>query len=146
MIKTSKTTEKKTKAAKNGSAAASATTAKSAPVAPNKTASAAPVSSVSTVTPAKKAPEVKADSAVRLELVLPEAKSVAVAGSFNSWKPEATPLQSVGNGHWTANLKVTPGRYEYLLVVDGKWIPDPNAKEVVQNPYGGCNSVLVVNP
>jgi hypothetical protein len=28
--------------------------------------------------------------------------------------------------------------------VDGQWVPDPNAKETTQNPYGGKNSVLIV--
>jgi len=40
---------------------------------------------------------------------------------------------------------VNPGRYEYLFVVDGQWLPDPNAKESVANPFGGRNSVLRVS-
>jgi len=82
---------------------------------------------------------------IRLELVKPEAKKVSVAGSFNGWKPEKTPLTPVGNGRWVGNLTVNPGRYEYLFVVDGQWLPDPNAKEAVQNPFGGKNSVLIVS-
>ena len=82
---------------------------------------------------------------VSLELVKPEAKSVAVAGSFNEWKPEATPLVSLGNGRWKGDLNVKPGKHEYLFVVDGQWLPDPNAKESVANPFGGTNSVLIVS-
>ena len=37
-----------------------------------------------------------------------------------------------------------PGNYEYCLVVDGQWIPDPNALETVPNAFGGRNSVLNV--
>ena len=38
------------------------------------------------------------------------------------------------------------GTYEYCLVVDGQWIPDPLVSETVPNPFGGRNSVLhVVN-
>src|SRR5205823_14559176 len=81
---------------------------------------------------------------VALEFVNPGAKHVEVAGSFNEWKPEKTPLSPRGDGKWVGNLNIGPGRYESLLVVDGQWIPDPNAKETVQNPYGGQNSVLVV--
>jgi hypothetical protein len=29
--------------------------------------------------------------------------------------------------------------------VDGQWLPDPNAKESVENPFGGRNSVLTVS-
>ena len=80
-----------------------------------------------------------------LELVNPAAKQVFVAGSFNNWQPEQTPLAPAGNGRWAGGLKVGPGRHEYLFVVDGQWLPDPNAKESVENPFGGRNSVLTVS-
>lgn len=82
---------------------------------------------------------------VSLELVQPGAKTVYVAGSFNHWKPEQTPLVQKGNGRWVGDLAVPPGRHEYLFVVDGQWLPDPKAPESVQNPFGGRNSVLVVS-
>jgi Glycogen recognition site of AMP-activated protein kinase len=81
---------------------------------------------------------------VSLELVRPEAKRVCVAGSFNGWQPDRTPLRPLGNGHWVGDLTVKPGRHEYLFVVDGQWVPDPNATETVRNPFGGRNSVLTV--
>jgi 1,4-alpha-glucan branching enzyme len=82
---------------------------------------------------------------VSLEFVRPGAKQVAVAGDFNDWKPERSPLVQIGNGRWVGDLAVKPGRHEYLFVVDGQWLPDPNAKENVQNPFGGKNSVLIVS-
>jgi len=82
---------------------------------------------------------------VSLELVQPNAKNVCVAGSFNGWKPEKTPLVRMGNGRWVGDFDVNPGKYEYLFVVDGQWVPDPNAKESVQNPFGGKNSILTVS-
>ena len=113
---------------------------------------AAPVRSVQPVsaTPTRSiVPEAKAPSSgsnrVCLELVKPEAKHVCVAGSFNQWRPETTPLSPAGNGRWIGNLSVQPGRHEYLFVVDGQWLPDPNARESVTNPFGGKNSVLVVS-
>jgi hypothetical protein len=36
------------------------------------------------------------------------------------------------------------GTYEYCLVAEGQWMPDPLAKETVPNPFGGRNSVLKV--
>jgi 1,4-alpha-glucan branching enzyme len=81
---------------------------------------------------------------VSLELVEPAAQQVYVAGSFNGWKPDTTPLMALGNGQWKGDLKLGPGRYEYLFVVDGQWRPDPNARETVQNPFGGRNSVVMV--
>ena len=82
---------------------------------------------------------------VALELVEPAAQQVYVAGSFNDWKPDTTPLVALGNGRWKGDLKLRPGRYEYLFVVDGQWRPDPNARDSVQNPFGGLNSVFLVS-
>src|ERR1043166_3947129 len=55
---------------------------------------------------------------VSFELVKTDAQKVCVAGSFNEWQPEQTPLVPVGNGRWIGDLTVKPGRYEYLFVVD----------------------------
>ena len=79
---------------------------------------------------------------VRLEFSKPGAQSVAIAGSFNSWQPEQA--KTAGNGGWVKELTIAPGRYEYMFVVDGQWMADPNAKEFAPNPFGGQNSVLVI--
>src|SRR6266487_4130497 len=91
---------------------------------------------------AKPAPA-KALPKAHLELVKPEAKSVFVAGSFNQWNP--VPLTRSNDGKWVGDLTGISGRHEYLFVVDGQWLPDPNARESVQNPFGGKNSVLIVS-
>jgi 1,4-alpha-glucan branching enzyme len=70
------------------------------------------------------------------------AQSVAVAGSFNSWQPEQ--VTASGDGNWIKELTIAPGRYEYLFVVDGQWVTDPNAREHTPNPFGGLNSVLFI--
>jgi hypothetical protein len=90
-------------------------------------------------------PPPPAPNKVSLTLVKPEASQVCVAGSFNEWKPERTPLSRVDDGRWVGSLTVPPGRHEYLFVVDGQWVPDPNAAETVANPFGGKNSVLVAS-
>lgn len=82
---------------------------------------------------------------VRLELTCPQAREVFVAGSFNDWKPTANPLQRFGEGKWAAELSLPPGRYEYRFIADGEWLDDPSAKEVVPNPHGGVNALLVVS-
>ncbi len=82
---------------------------------------------------------------VALKLRAPAAKEVFVAGSFNGWQVGATPLRPDKGGEWQGELKLTPGRYEYLFVVDGTWLPDPAAREAAPNPFGGWNSVLSVN-
>jgi AMP-activated protein kinase-like protein len=74
----------------------------------------------------------------------PTAKTVCIAGTFNHWQPEAKALHSSGVGNWWKETALAPGSYEYCLVVDGKWMPDPHAKESVPNPFGGRNSILTV--
>jgi 1,4-alpha-glucan branching enzyme len=81
---------------------------------------------------------------VRFEFTDPMATTVCVAGTFNRWQPEAKTLHPTGGGHWWKETVLAPGTYEYCLVVDGRWIPDPLAKETVPNPFGGRNSVLEV--
>lgn len=81
---------------------------------------------------------------VHLEFTHPSAATVAIAGTFNDWRPQATPMVAVGGGRWVKDLALPPGTYEYLLVVDGRWLADPLAKETVPNPFGGVNSVVRV--
>jgi hypothetical protein len=95
--------------------------------------------------PAPAKPQPPQPARVSLELDEPAAQQVYVAGSFNNWKPDTTPLAALGNGRWKGDLKLGPGRYEYLFVVDGQWRPDPNARETVLNPFGGRNSVVMVS-
>lgn len=81
---------------------------------------------------------------VRFEFTHPTATTVCIAGCFNHWQPEAKTLHSSGAGNWWKETSLAPGTYEYLLVVDGHWMPDPLARETVANPFGGRNSVLKV--
>ena len=82
---------------------------------------------------------------VHVEFRHPTAAAVAIAGTFNDWRPEATTMVSLGDGRWVKALVLQPGVYQYRLVVDGQWMPDPQAKETAHNPYGEVNSVLRVN-
>jgi len=74
----------------------------------------------------------------------PEAREVNVAGSFNSWRPDAIPLKNTGHGEWVVRLMLRSGQYEYRFIVDGRWSEDPRASQRVANPYGDFNSVLMV--
>jgi len=83
---------------------------------------------------------------VTLRFKKPGARSVLVAGTFNNWRSDSTPLKLVGDGEWILDVKLQPGTYEYLFVVDGQWCDDPMAAERARNPYGGYNAVLKVEP
>ena len=82
---------------------------------------------------------------VRLALIDPQAQSVAIAGDFNGWKPERTPLHRSGNGLWTLTIPLRPGRYQYMYRVDGRWVTDPSASEWSPDGFGEENAVLDVH-
>src|SRR2546428_13009266 len=76
-------------------------------------------------------------NAVRLEFHDENARIVRIAGTFNDWNPERTPMLTTAPGQWIKDLSLRPGIYEYQYVVDGKWINDPQAVKSTPNPYGG---------
>ncbi len=81
---------------------------------------------------------------VRIEVARPGVKAVCLAGTFNDWRPASTPMIALEEGHWAKELALSPGRYEYLLVVDEQWMANPLAQGTAPNPFGGVNSVLNV--
>lgn len=73
-----------------------------------------------------------------------DAKKVLIAGDFNNWSPGATPMVLVGQGQWRTQLPLQPGRYRYRLVVDGRWMTDPNNRTTEANQYGEMDNVVEV--
>lgn len=78
----------------------------------------------------------------------PHASQVCVAGDFNNWSADATPMNRLDqvekNGAWEVTIPVETGRYRYRYVVDGAWQNDPHNNYVESNPYGELNSVIEV--
>lgn len=73
------------------------------------------------------------------------AKDVVVTGDFTEWSKEGIRLSARPDGSWGTTLQLAPGRYEYLLVVDGEWRDHPEAAQRVANPFGTTNCVLTVS-
>lgn len=80
---------------------------------------------------------------VHFELTDSSATKVCVAGTFNNWKPEEGEMRR-SDGKWTKDIALERGTYEYRLVVDGQWMPDPRANQSVVNPFGEQNSLMTV--
>lgn len=75
------------------------------------------------------------------------AKSVAVIGSFNQWRPQGFEMSAEGDrrGSWTLTLSLPEGRYEYAFLVDGKKvISDPRASLHQNDGFGNENAVLIL--
>ena len=75
----------------------------------------------------------------------PEARSIAISGSFNQWDFSKDILVGPDkHGVWSIILPLPMGRYEYLFVINGKaWMLDPGAPSV-DDGLGGRNSVVVI--
>lgn len=70
------------------------------------------------------------------------AKQVALAGTFNSWRRDELLMTKTATG-WQLPYALGAGNYEYKFVVDGKWITDP-ANPLKATPGGEPNSYLII--
>jgi hypothetical protein len=81
---------------------------------------------------------------VRVAVPIAGARSVALLGDFTGWH-DPIPLARAEGGLWVGEIRLPAGRYRYVVVVDGKRMePDPAAAQVVDDGFGGKNSVLDV--
>ncbi len=80
---------------------------------------------------------------VTFTIEAPGAERVLLAGDFNDWALDGSEMDPI-DGVWTKVIKLLPGRYRYRYVVDGRWQNDPSNAAVEPNPYGGHDSILVM--
>ncbi|HVF91592.1 MAG TPA: serine hydrolase [Blastocatellia bacterium] len=73
----------------------------------------------------------------------PNARIVAVAGSFNNWNQSQYLFAREGD-EWVARVNLPPGKHTYKFIVDGIWILDPANEAVEADERGNRNSVIVV--
>ena len=66
---------------------------------------------------------------------------VHLAGQFNDWNPALTSLKLI-DGQWQTPLFLNPGKYQYQIVLDGKWQLDYDNPNSEPNGNGGVNSVI----
>lgn len=73
-------------------------------------------------------------------------RSVAVAGEFNQWMPERTPMRlNPTTGALEGFAFMPPGcACQYRLVIDGNWVADPYNPSIAPNPFGGTNSLISI--
>jgi serine/threonine protein kinase len=81
---------------------------------------------------------------VEFTVKLPNAQAVMLSGEFNNWSATETPMHKRPDGQWAITLQLPVGRYQYKLIADGNWIPDPENPLQVDDTYGGKNSVAVI--
>lgn len=86
-------------------------------------------------------PSLKGNTTFRLS-GYPNARIVAVAGSFNNWNQSQFLFTRVGD-EWICKINLPPGKYEYKFIVDGNWLVDPRNPKTKNDDRGNENSVLV---
>jgi hypothetical protein len=84
---------------------------------------------------------------VRFELTAPNARSVALVGSFTGWKTSALEMRDPeGDGVWEISVRLRKDMiYTYNFLIDGsRWVADPEAETQVDDGFGGSSSVIAL--
>lgn len=103
-----------------------------------------PARTVTAQRPAAAMPDDATPVLVRFALAAPRARAVALAGDFNGWRAEATPLVRGADGVWFVEVPLSRGNWSYSFVVDGDWVEDPLAQSWRADGFGGKNAVVRV--
>jgi thiol-disulfide isomerase/thioredoxin len=74
-----------------------------------------------------------------------EAKRVCLIGDFNEWQATANPMLRMPDGYWRTGLELPHGYHQYLFLVDGKPVLDPNATGKTRNAQDEPVSLIVVS-
>jgi 1,4-alpha-glucan branching enzyme len=74
--------------------------------------------------------------------------SVYLTGDFNDWSPDLVPMAKK-DGKWqvTINLKCGAYQFKYFTLDDNgeRWFNDWRADAYVKSPFGGENSVVIID-
>ena len=92
--------------------------------------------------PARKAPSPAIIPTTFIWTATPESKQVFLAGDFNGWDPQSSPMTRRAN-KFSKSIKLAPGQYQYKFLVDGVWHADPSAPLAVSS-LGSTNNVIYV--
>ena len=76
-----------------------------------------------------------------------QAQKVTLAGTFNGWNKEATPIcDPDSDGVWEVIIILEEETYQYKFVVNGsQWFYDPDSDDHAPDGFGGMNSVIHVD-
>jgi beta-lactamase regulating signal transducer with metallopeptidase domain len=73
----------------------------------------------------------------------PNARIVALAGSFNKWNQSQLLFVREGD-EWVCRVNLARGKHQYKFIIDGDWITDPGNPKVVADERGNQNSLLTI--
>jgi 1,4-alpha-glucan branching enzyme len=75
-----------------------------------------------------------------------DARTVSLAGSFNTWSASSHPLvRQKGGGLWAIVVPLPRGEHTFMYVVNGtEWVSPPMAEDYVDDGFGARNGVVIV--
>ena len=74
------------------------------------------------------------------------AKTINIAGDFNSWSSTDTPMKKGKDGSFSAKIELVAGKeYQFRYLLDNsKWENDWNADKYIPAPYSNADNSVVV--
>jgi hypothetical protein len=102
--------------------------------------------------------EISDEKKVEFVMKAPGAKEIYLAGDFNRWDTKSVAMKKDKHGIWSAEMRLSPGRYEYKIFSDRAWMENVPCNvliegsaahgisdaEPVPNPFGTQNFVFWV--
>ena len=102
--------------------------------------------------------EISNEKKVEFVVKAPEAKEIYLAGDFNGWDTQSMPMKKDKRGIWSAQMRLSSGRYEYKLFSDRTWMESVPCNVMIEgsaaneisdaergpNPFGTDNLVFWV--
>lgn len=73
----------------------------------------------------------------------PDAKKVFVAGDFNGWQTGDIDMLSLGDGNWSAKVRLPAGEFRFRYCADGEWFTDYAACGVEPGRFG-MDSLIIM--
>jgi 1,4-alpha-glucan branching enzyme len=83
-----------------------------------------------------------AGTAIEFEYFNPAAKEIFLCGDFNNWSSTTNKMKRDNTGRFKLSINLSPGRYQYKFLVDGRWMVDQKPTMLIDNGLGTKNSVL----
>lgn len=87
----------------------------------------------------------------KVTFIFDQASSLPVflTGDFNNWSTQIDPMELIDE-KWQKTIKLKPGAYQFkYFKIDPKteieWFNDWRADAYVKSPYGGENSVVIID-
>ena len=76
----------------------------------------------------------------------PEARCIALAGTFNNWDEKSHLLSKLESGDFALTVELEAGKeHEFRFLIDEtRWENAWNADKYVGSPYGDCENSVVI--